>query len=164
MDLPVFEQAADLLRGLVPRELGPLRCRARRYGMKVWLGPETPPRVHYEAQVIAAAHCPGAATLALEIGFHSEHPDAAHNDAVLARLTAAERKWRRHLGPEPHVGEFLGRREWRRVSETWPDPDLGDGELAFEVAARLTDYITAFEPLLEERPVRASAGRPRAGR
>jgi hypothetical protein len=32
------------------------------------------------------------------------------------------------------------------VSETWADPDLGDPELAIELAASLADYITALEP------------------
>ena len=48
---------------------------------------------------------------------------------------------------EAVVGPFLGRaKSWQRVSETWPDPDLGDPELAIEVAAQLADYISALEP------------------
>ena len=50
------------------------------------------------------------------------------------------------------AGPFLGSRDdWRRISETWPDPDLGEEDLAFELAARLTDYITALEPILRTR-------------
>ena len=50
---------------------------------------------------------------------------------------------------------WLGRADrWRRVSETWPDPDLGDTELPFEVAARLTDYVIALEPVLREKTPR----------
>ena len=46
------------------------------------------------------------------------------------------------------AGVFLGRAEdWRRLSETLIDPDLGDPELGMEIAARLTDYITTLEPL-----------------
>jgi hypothetical protein len=33
------------------------------------------------------------------------------------------------------------------VSETWPDPDLGDPELGTEVALRLADYVLALEPV-----------------
>jgi hypothetical protein len=33
------------------------------------------------------------------------------------------------------------------VSETWPDPDLSDPELCFEVADRLASYITVLEPV-----------------
>ena len=45
--------------------------------------------------------------------------------------------------PEPVAGP----EDWRRVSETWIDPDLGDPELGMEIGARLTDYICALEPL-----------------
>ena len=66
--------------------------------------------------------------LAIEVGFHSEYPKAAENDAVIAHLVANEKRWRRLVGKEAQVGEFLGRADkWRRVSETWPDPNLSDG-------------------------------------
>lgn len=139
---------ADALRSLVPADLGTLRLRARRYGVKVWFGAAAPTREHYEAQVIGAAHVVGAAALGLEIGFHAEHPRVEDNDAVLARLQSGEARWRRVLGDEAQVGPFLGRPDdWRRISETWADPDLDDPELAVELATRLTDYITALEPL-----------------
>ncbi|MDQ1421191.1 MAG: hypothetical protein QOJ52_3153, partial [Acidimicrobiaceae bacterium] len=35
MELSQFDEVADALRGLVPRELGQLRYRARRFGIKV---------------------------------------------------------------------------------------------------------------------------------
>jgi len=85
--------------------------------------------------------------LAVEVGFHSEYPKEADNDAVLTRLLTGEGRWRKQLGGEVVVGPFLGRADhWRRVSEVWPDPDLGDRDLVFEVATRLTDYVTALEP------------------
>ena len=58
--------------------------------------------------------------------------------ALLAR--GGRHHFRHHCG---HLGRAAN---WRRVSETWIDPDLGDPELAFEIAARLTDYISAIEP------------------
>jgi len=71
---------------------------------------------------------------------------------VIAHLLAHEKRWRRGVGKEAQVGEFLGRRDnWRRVSETWPDPDLSDGELVIELATRMTDYITALEPVRRAR-------------
>jgi hypothetical protein len=86
--------------------------------------------------------------LALEIGFHTEHPRLDDNDQVLARLLEQERRWRRVVGDEAHAGPFLGAADrWRRISETWPTPDLDEDGLAFEIGARLTDYITALEPL-----------------
>jgi hypothetical protein len=153
VDDGLFDQVADAVRGLLPAELGEVRLRARRWGLKAWFGPLQPPRFHYEAQVVGARLVPEAEVLALEVGFHAEHGDPARNEAVLAGLQADERRWRRVLGPEAVAGPFIGRPDdWRRVSETWPDPDLGDPGLAFELGARLTDYIAALEPELRRMP------------
>lgn len=147
MELLLFDEVGEALRGLIPPDLGDLRLRAHRYGIKVWFGPAKPPREHYEAQVIGARHVPGAEVLALEIGFHAENPQMVANDEIIAQLLRSEKKWRRVLGKEAVVGGFIGRPEdWRRISETWPDPDLGDPELGFEIALRLIDYLTALEP------------------
>ena len=148
----LFADVGDALLGLLPAELGEPRHRAHRYGIKVWFGSDKPAREHYEAQVIGARHVPEATVLALEIGFHAEHPKPADNGAVLARLAQKERSWRKTLGPEPVAGPFLGRADsWTRLSETWPDPDLGEDDLALELATRLIDYITVLEPLLRRR-------------
>ena len=145
MDLHLFEHVADGLHALLPDDFGPWQQRNHRYGLKLWFGTGRPEREHYEAQVVGARHVPAATTLALEVGFHAEHHDPATNAAVLARLG---QRWRRSLGPEPEAGEFLGHDGgWLRVSETWPDPDLGDPGLPLELAARLTDYVLALEPL-----------------
>lgn len=152
MDLSLFDEVAYALRGMAPPELGELHHRAHRYGIKVWFGPEAPPREHYEAQVIGPDGDKRAKVLALEVGFHAEYPKVADNEAVIAHLRATEKRWRRVIGKEAVVGPFLGRPDvWRRVSETWPDPDLSDGELVVELAARLTDYVTALEPALRAR-------------
>jgi hypothetical protein len=88
----------------------------------------------------------------VELGLHVEYPKEAENAAVLARVLTGSKAWRRTLGDEAESGPFLGGRDdWRRVSETWPDPDLDDPGLALEVAARLTDYISALEPLRRGR-------------
>ncbi|MEX2292582.1 MAG: hypothetical protein WD691_02240 [Acidimicrobiales bacterium] len=152
MDLHLFDAVAVNLRALVAPDLGEPQVKAHRYGIKVWFGSAAPTREHYEAQVINARHVPEAKVLAIEVGFHAEHPKKAENIAVLAHLTAKEKAWRNVVGDEAEAGPFLGRPDdWRRVSETWPDPDLGELDLAFELAARLTDYITALEPLLRAR-------------
>ena len=151
MDLHLFDAVAFNLRALVPAELGEPQLKAHRYGIKVWFGRATPTREHYEAQVMNARHVPEATTLALEIGFHAEHQKPDANTATLAHLTDHEKAWRKAIGAEAVAGPFLGRKEWARVSETWPDPDLGEEDLAFEVAARLTDYIAALEPVLRSR-------------
>ena len=144
----MFEAVGALLPGVLPDAVGAPRQYAHKYGIKVWFGSEKPTREHYEAQVVGAKDVPDAKVLAIEVGFHSEHSKEAENEAVLAKLLAAEKKWRKDVGKEAEATVFLGRAQhWRRVSETWPDPDLGDPELAFEIAARLTDYITAIEPL-----------------
>lgn len=148
LDLSLFDEVAEVLRAMVPGELGDLRQQPRRYGIKVWFGSEQPAREHYEAQVISPDAVDEAEVLALEVGFHAEHPKVADNDATIDRLRAHEKRWRKLVGTEAVVGAFLGRADvWRRISETWPDPDLSDTELAFEVGARLADYITALEPL-----------------
>jgi hypothetical protein len=153
LDLHLFEQVADGLHSLVPSDLGPWHQRNHRYGIKVWFGDRgTPNREHYEAQVVGPKLVPGAKVLALEVGFHAEHPDRAANRAVLGRLStpAATKRWRATLGDDAEATGFLGNRakDWIRVSETWPDPDLSDPDLPFELAARLTDFVVALQPLL----------------
>lgn len=152
MELLLFDQVAEALRSLVPPDLGELHTSARRYGVKVWFDSVTPAREHYEAQVIGAAHVADADVLAVEVGFHAEHPSADDNTQVLARLVAQQKRWRKALGTEPVTGPFLGRRDdWMRLSEIWPDPDLGDPELGTELALRLADYVLALEPLRRAR-------------
>lgn len=148
----MFDEVGETLRGFAPPELGEYHHRAHSYGVKVWFGPMTPPKEHYEAQVVGADADKHAKVLAIEVGFHSEHPKAVENDAVIAHLLANEKRWRRVVGKEAQVGDFLGRADrWRRVSETWPDPDLSDATLVLELATRLTDYITALEPVRRAR-------------
>jgi hypothetical protein len=149
MDLSPFEAAGALLPGMLPPELGTVKQYAHRYGIKVWFDTEKAPREHYEAQVVAARDVPKAKALAIEVGFHAEHSKETENEAVIARLLQVEKKWRRNVGKEAEAAPFFGRaaNRWRRISEAWIDPDLGDPELAFEIAARLTDYITAIEPV-----------------
>ena len=148
----MFEEVAVMLPSLIPLELGPLRQQPRRWGIKVWfgaVGDGKAARVHYEAQVIGAKDAPGAKVLALEVGWHAELSKEDDNDALLAKVVAKEKAWRKVVGKEPVCGDFLGgATRWRRVSECWNDPDLGDPELPFEVAARLTDYVTALEPIV----------------
>ncbi|WP_421121512.1 hypothetical protein ACE2AJ_09215 [Aquihabitans daechungensis] len=152
MELELFDQVADALRAMVPASLGDLRTQPRRWGIKAWFELDDCPREHYEAQVIAASHVEEAAVLALEIGFHAEHPKPADNVAALAPLLASEPVWRRELGAEAVAGAFLGRQGWQRVSETWSDPDLSDPEVCFEVADRLAAYLTVLEPLRSRVP------------
>jgi hypothetical protein len=144
----LFEEVCEALRGLVPSELGEFHHRTHRYGTKIWFGPEAPPKEHYEAQVVNKRDVPGAEVVGLELGFHSEHPKEPENQAVLDALLATEKQWRKVLGPEAVAGEFLGRADhWRRISETWPDPDLDDPELGTHLTLRLLDYVLALEPL-----------------
>jgi hypothetical protein len=147
VELQLFDEVSEVLRGLLPPELGELRTKHHRYGIKVWFGPDKPTREHYEAQVIGADAVKDAKVLALEIGFHAEHPQVAENKKVIEQLLQLEDQWRPVVGDAAVVGPFLGRaKTWRRVSETWSDPDLGDPELAIELAALLADYVTGLEP------------------
>ena len=95
VELSLFDEVGEALRSLAPPELGAQHHRAHRYGVKVWFGPATPAREHYEAQVVGADADPAAKVLAIEVGFHSEYPKAADNEAVIAHLIANERRWRR---------------------------------------------------------------------
>ena len=147
MEADLFDEVAEIIRSLIADERRDLRLRARRYGIKVWFGPQQPTRCHYEAQVVGPRVAPEATALALEVGLHLEEPTVALNGAVLDRLLAAERTWRRALGGEPVAGPFLGRpQDWRRISEVWIDPDLGDDGVALDIATRLVDYVVALEP------------------
>lgn len=147
MELGLFDQVSDALRGLVPEELGELRIGARQWGIKVWFDVDVCPREHYEAQVVGAKHVQGARVLALELGFHAEHPKPSDNDDAVEPLLRAEATWRTALGESAVAGPFLGREGWQRVSEIWADPDLSDPEVCFEIADRLAEYIVALEPL-----------------
>ena len=133
---------------MVTSRFGPVHSTHHRYGVKVWVGEKAPPREHYEAQVVGRQYAQEATALAIEVGFHAEYPKETDNEAVIDRLRRSERVWRRRLGDEVVVGSFLGRAEhWRRVSEVWPDPDLDDPELVFQLAGRLADYVTTLERL-----------------
>jgi hypothetical protein len=148
----LFDEVADALRAMVSSDLGAFHQRAHRYGIKCWFGPAQPPKEHYEAQVIAPRDVKGAKVLGLEIGFHAEYPKERENIAVIDHLAGHENRWRKRVGRDAVIGPFLGRRtDWRRISETWPDPDLEDGELVIEVATRLVDYINALEPVRASR-------------
>jgi len=148
LETPLFEQVADAVRSLTPAAGEPLHLRWHRRGVKAWFGDEKPTRAHYEAQIITRRHVDGLDGMAIEIGFHAEYKDPARNDQVLQQLLRHERSWRRLLGHEAEAGVFLGAENWRRISDVWLAPDLEDPELAFEVAARLVDYLHAIAPLL----------------
>lgn len=145
MELPLFEQVADAVRSMTPDDLGQLQFRTHRRGIKVWFDTETSPREHYEAQVIARRHIDGLDGMAIEIGFHAEHPDADRNIQAVTTIEANESTWREILGQEAEIGPFFGPENWRRVSEAWLEPDLDDPELPLEVASRLVDYLEAIE-------------------
>ena len=141
MSRSFFEQVVEALVGFLPPDQRQFSSRVSGRNAKVWFGAEA--REHYEVQMMRRD---GVAVL--EIGFHAEHADAARSDAVLSRLMAAERRWRRSLGKEVELGPFLGRTgSWRRASETWDAADLSDPGAAVEAADRLAEYIAAFEPL-----------------
>ena len=146
--MPLFEQVGELTRTLVPADLGSVRFRSHRRGVKVWLDADKPSRNHFEAQLVPRRHVDGSDGAVLEVGFHAEHGDPDVNDATVAALVDAEPHWRPGLGDEAEVGVFLGQQDWRRVSEVWFDPDPDDPEVAFELAARLADYITLLTPHL----------------
>lgn len=147
VELPLFEEVADLVRTMIPSELGQVRTRSHRRGVKLWFETDVAGREHYEAQLLSRRHIDGTEGTALEIGFHSEHRDEARNAEVVAALARAESTWRDELGTSAELAPFLGAANWRRLSECWIEPDVDDPELAFELAARLVDYVSVLEPL-----------------
>lgn len=147
MDIPLFDQVADLVRAMTPAELGQLQIKSHRRGLKAWMGPTKPPREHYEAQLLARHHVDGVDGMAIEIGFHAENSDKTLNEKAIAQVLKTEKKWRKVLGKEAEVGIFFGASNWTRISEAWLEPDLEDPELVFEIATRLVDYLTAIEPV-----------------
>jgi len=147
MDLPLFDEVADLVQSIAPDDLGVLRTRTHRRGIKLWYDGDRPGREHYEAQLLARRHVDGVDGMAIEVGFHSEHPDAMRNESVIATLAEAEDVWRPQLGAEAELATFYGAENWRRLSECWLEPDLDEPGLALDLAARLVDYVSAVEPL-----------------
>ncbi|WP_433338675.1 hypothetical protein [Spirillospora sp. CA-294931] len=144
----LFDQVGEVVRGSAPRELGPVHLYVHRNGVKAWYGDRAPAnREHYEAQLIRADIATDAREYALEIGFHAEHTREPDNEATITRLRAHENAWRETLGKDAVAGAFLGRDSWRRVSETWLDPDLSDPDTPFEIGVRLVEYIATLEPL-----------------
>jgi hypothetical protein len=162
-ELSPFEVGAEALRTLLGNELGPWQVRSHRWGLKLWFGDELQaPREHYEAQTVSRRHVPTASSFAIEVGFHAEHPDDALNDAVLEQLRAGGSRWRRSIGGAVEEGAFLGRQGWRRISETWLDPDLRDPELPLAMACRVVDYAAALEPA-RRAAARSTTGGLRGG-
>ena len=143
VELGLFDEVADLVRSMVPDELGPAYSRAHRRGVKVWFDSEKPGKEHYEAQFITSQ----GSGLSLEVGFHAENRDPHENQAALDRLIAAESQWRPQLGQEAEAGPFIGQDAWRRLSDVWSDVDIDDEDLAFEIAGRLVDYVSLIEPV-----------------
>ena len=156
-ELSPFEVGAEALRTLLGTELGPWQVRSHRWGFKLWFGDDLQaPREHYEAQAVSRRHVPSARSFAVEVGFHAEHGDDARNDEVLDHLRAGGARWRRSIGGPVEDGPFLGRQGWRRISETWLDPDLKDPDLPLALACRVVDYASALEPARRRAP--ASVG------
>ena len=141
MSRAFFEQLVEALVGFLPPEQRGFSSRVSGRNAKFWFGGEA--KEHYEVQLVRHR-----GVTVLEVGFHTEHPDAARNEGVLAEILAAEGDWRPVLGSEVEVGRFLGHAgAWGRASETWDDGDLDldDPGVAVDAADRLSGYISAFE-------------------
>jgi hypothetical protein len=137
-----YDDVYDAFTGFLPPQLRDFKSYRTSHNIKVWYGAGGE---HYEVQSIRRR-----TGYELEIGFHSEHRDAAQNEEVIDSLAAQEKKWRKALGSEPEAGRFLGSqtRTWRRLSEVWPATD--DPDVAVDAAHRLAAYICALEPLRTE--------------
>ena len=139
-----FDHVLDAFEGFTDDAHGSVHASAHGRGLKVWFGTTDgrSAKEHYEAQLIRVEGEVGC-----EIGFHAEHRDPNHNEAVLAALLERESAWRGELGDEAEAGQFIGMDGWTRISEVWDPPDPDDPEAPMEVAARLADYVDAIEPV-----------------
>ena len=149
MDLQLFDEVGEVLRGLLPPELGELRTKHHRYGIKVWFGPAKPTREHYEAQVIGAKHVAEA--------------DGAGHRGRLPRRAPRPGGQRAGARAPPRAARSggarcSGPRRWPASSSTTatggsacrrpgPTPTSAIPISPIELATRLTDYITTLEPL-----------------
>jgi hypothetical protein len=133
-----YEDVSDALASFLPPGLRAYGSMISGRNIKIWFGENA--HEHYEVQTIGRRK--------LEIGFHAEYPTEAKNDAAVAALG---RSWRRALGTNAHAGPFLGRKDWRRVSEVWEGPGLETEEAAVEAAERLAHYITTLEKIRGSR-------------
>jgi len=125
LDLSLFDEVGDARRGMAPPELGELQL----------------PRASLRDKGLVRNR--GAAARALRSAGCGRQRSQA-GEGARARGGLSQRV--------PEVGGFLGRADvWRRVSETWPDPDLSERELGEELAARLLDYVTAIAPVRRTR-------------
>jgi hypothetical protein len=132
-----YEDVADALASFLPPAYRDFGSQISGRNIKVWFGENH--REHYEVQQLGRSR--------LEIGFHAEYPAEARNDAVIASFTRREKSWRRGLGSEAETGRFIGRKDWRRLSEVWDGPGLDTEEAAVEAAERLARYITTLEKI-----------------
>ena len=135
-----YDDISDALAGFLPPGLRDFGSYRTSHNIKVWYGDVT--HEHYEVQSIRRRR-----GYELEIGFHAEYKEAERNDGLVSRLAEHEKTWRKALGKQPEIGQFIGyqTRTWRRISEVWPATD--DPEIAVDAAQRLAAYITALEPI-----------------
>lgn len=132
-----YEDVADALASFLPPGLRGYGSTISGRNIKVWFGEDA--HEHYEVQALGRSK--------LEIGFHAEYAAEARNEAVITALTKREKTWRRALGRDAETGRFLGRKDWRRLSEVWDGPGLDTDEAAIEAAERLARYITTLEKI-----------------
>ena len=130
-----YEDVSDALVSFLPPAYRDFGSMISGRNLKVWFGDDH--HEHYEVQSLGRRK--------LEIGFHSEYPAESRNEAVLAALAKREKTWRRALGADAEPGRFIGRKDWRRLTEVWDGPGLDTEEAAVEAAERLARYITILE-------------------
>ena len=150
MELGTFDVVGEAVRALVPAELGPVHQRSHRYGIKVWFGADKPPRAALRgAGGGREARCGGQGA-----GHRGRVPRGApaprgQRRGRRACCSGARRRGARCSATMSRPVRSSGdRRTGGACRRRGPIPDLGDPELAMEVATRLVDYVVAFEPLL----------------
>lgn len=147
MTRPFFDQIDDELRGLLGRAHSDFHSTRSSQLLKLW---STEPWIHFEAQLVSARWAPGRRSV-VEVGLHLESSSREKNDEVLDRLARQRRKWAKKL-PKAEAGKAFGPQSanWRRLSEVLEAGDLDDSDLAGEVAERLSVYVKALGPIIQD--------------
>ena len=143
MSRAFFESVLDPLVGFLPSDLGEFHSRVTSINVRLWFGDAD--REHYEAQALRDG--------TFEVGFHLEHRSAEKNQAMVDALAAKEKAWRKILGRDAELGQFVFGRpaNWRRLSEVWEAFDPEEPGYAVETAERLARYVEVVEPLRRVR-------------
>lgn len=142
-----FARVTTQLKRSVPVELNDFTARPMFIQMKIAYANE---RVHYEVGI--DLHLP-----ALEIALHFEDGPAS-TLRYLAFFDQRIVELKEQLGHQIEIERWTA--SWGRIYELWPLDTLDRG-VADRVAARLAEYISTLQPLLDASGIHPETSRER---